>query len=186
MSRYISHGGFGIRGIDRVALLESRSTGVFSADYRDKAAGRHIRRSLKTTDLNEAKLRVAEIMKQRKDGRPANPKRETILYVIRRGEDGPIKVGITRSLKLRLADLQCGNAEKLKVLRVYRMGDVEKAVHAELERKSRLEGEWFPADLLTLVDRFFNISADVAWKRARERHEAATAEVKRWASAGLL
>jgi hypothetical protein len=36
------------------------------------------------------------------------------------------------------------------------MANVERALHSELEKVSRLGGEWFPADLLDSVDRFFN------------------------------
>ena len=49
------------------------------------------------------------------------------------------------------------------------MKDVEKAVHAEIEKSSRLEGEWFSAHLLSLVDRFFNVQLDVSLKRAQSR-----------------
>jgi excisionase family DNA binding protein len=66
------------------------------------------------------------------------------------------------------------------------MADVERAIHAELEKRSRLEGEWFPADLLSLVDRFFNVDFDVTWKRARVKRDAITAKVAYLMSAGLL
>jgi predicted GIY-YIG superfamily endonuclease len=161
---------------------------VFVADYWEKATGKRIRRSLKTTDLDEAKKIIAELIEQQKAHRPTatNPEGDTVLYVIRRGNDGPIKIGISRRLKQRISQLQNGSAEKLKVLRMYRMADVERAVHAELEKRSRLEGEWFAADLLSLVDRFFNVDFDVTWKRARVKRDAITAKAEYLMSAGLL
>jgi hypothetical protein len=66
----------------------------------------------------------------------------------------------------------------INVLRVYKMVDVERAVHAELERQSRLEGEWFPADLLPLVDRFFAVALDVDFQRAQNRHATTTAKAE--------
>jgi Meiotically up-regulated gene 113 len=165
MSRYINHGSFGIHG-RRISLLASRATGVFVAD--DYLEGKRRRHKLRTTDLNEAKKMVAELIEQIENGRPVlSSQGETVLYVIQRGGGGPIKVGISRRLKSRISQLQNGSAEKLHVLRVYKMADVEKAVHAALEKQSRLEGEWFPADLLSSVDRFFNVAADVAFQRAQ-------------------
>jgi hypothetical protein len=187
MSRYIRHSGFGGPG-NRIGLLQTKSNGVFVADYWEKATGKRIRRSLKTTDLDEAKKIIAELIEQQKAHRPTatNPEGDTVLYVIRRGNDGPIKIGISRRLKQRISQLQNGSAEKLKVLRMYRMADVERAVHAELEKRSRLEGEWFAADLLSLVDRFFNVDFDVTWKRARVKRDAITAKAEYLMSAGLL
>jgi predicted GIY-YIG superfamily endonuclease len=185
VSRYIRHGGFGTRG-NRVNILQT-STGVFFVDYREKATGKRITRSLETADLNEAKKLIGDIVEQQRACRPTRgTKGETVLYVIQRGDDGPIKVGISRNVNQRVKDLQTGSAERLNVLRVYKMADVERAIHAELERKSRLEGEWFPADLLSLVDRFFNVDFDVTWKRARVKRDAITAKAEYLMSAGLL
>ena len=185
-SRYLSCGRFGSRG-NRVNLLESRSTGDLAADYREKATGKRIRRSLATTEPGEAKTKIATILEQQRALKPTmNPEGEKVLYVLQRGDDGPIKVGITRRLKQRISQLQNGSAEKLKVLRVYKMADVERAVHAELERKSRLEGEWFAADLLSSVDRFFNVPMDVATRRAQKEYKAAVAKVEHLHQAGLL
>jgi Meiotically up-regulated gene 113 len=157
---------------------------VFVAD--DYLEGKRRRHKLKTTDGDEAKKMVAELVEQSKNGRPAlSGEREAVLHVIQRGDGGPIKVGISRNLKNRVKALQTGSAEKLQVLRVYKMADVERAVHAELERRSRLEGEWFPADLLSAVDRFFNIDFDITLKRARARRDAITAKTEYLMSAGL-
>jgi len=188
MSRYINHGSFGARGVDLVGLRESRGSKVFFADYYEKGTGRRLIRSLKTTDLDTAKKMVADLIEQKGlGGRGASShEREMVLYVVQRGDDGPIKVGISRNLKGRIKSLQTGSAEKLKILRVYKMADVERAVHAELEKNSRLEGEWFPADLLSLVDRFFNVATEVVFQRSQKQYEARTAKVEHLARAGLL
>jgi hypothetical protein len=184
MGRYINHGSFGVHG-KRIRLLASRATGVFVAD--DYLEGKRRRHQLRTTDLEEAKKKVAELVEQTKNGRsPLSSERGTVLYVVQRGDEGPIKVGISRHLKQRIKQLQTGNAERLKVLRVYRMADVERAIHAELERRSRLEGEWFPADLLSAVDRFFNVEFDIILKRSRARRDVITAKAEYLMSAGLL
>ena len=89
---------------------------------------------------------------------------------MQRGDDGPIKVGISVNAKKRLKTLQTGNAEKLKLLRVFTMRDVEKAIHGELEREARLHGEWFPAELLPNILRFFSVPEDIQSKRLWKRH----------------
>ena len=62
----------------------------------------------------------------------------------------------------------------------------EKAIHGELEREARLHGEWFPADLLPRVDRFFNVDFDIALKRARTRRKASAVKAELLMSAGHL
>jgi hypothetical protein len=117
--------------------------------------GHSYQESSKSTDKKDAEALLKERLHQIANG-SAPDARELRLYVIQRGDDGPIKIGISRQPKQRLRSLQTGSAEKLTLLRVYRMADVERAIHIELERESRLNGEWFPADLLPSVERFFN------------------------------
>jgi hypothetical protein len=45
--------------------------------------------------------------------------------------------------------------------------------------------EWFPADLLSLIDRFFNVDFDMTLKRARARQNAITVKAEHLMSAGL-
>jgi len=133
-----------------------------------------------------AKEKIATILEQQNASTPTTSHNgDTILYVVQRGDDGPIKVGISRRLKNRVSQLQNGSAEKLRVLRVYKMADVERAVHGELERRARLEGEWFPADLLLAVDRFFNVDFDTTRKRARIKRDEITAKAEYLMSAGF-
>ena len=160
---------------------------MFVVDYGEEATGKPIKRNLRTSDLDGAKKLIGILIEQQKAQRPTNPDNgETVLYVIQRGDDGSIKIGMSRGLKPRIAQLQNGNAEKLRVLRMYKMYDVERAIHAELEREARLEGERFPTDLLRCVDRFFNVRFAIASKRAQTRHKAITAKVEHLMSVGLL
>ena len=125
--------------------------------------GAQIRESACTDNEKVAERKLAERLEQLiAAGWTGPPKawRETILYVVQRGDDGPIKVGISRNLRQRVRVLQNGNAERVNVLRRYRMLDIEKAIHRGLGRYLRLEGEWFAADLLPLIDRLFFFSGN--------------------------
>lgn len=66
-----------------------------------------------------------------------------IVYFIRSGSDGPIKIGFTRNLGARLHQLQTGHPVGLRVVHAV-PGDVllERALH-ERFAAHRLEGEWF-------------------------------------------
>jgi hypothetical protein len=163
--RYIRHGTYRKPGAPSVRLLQSRNTGVFVADYWNGT--KRVRRSIGTGDLDKAKEIVAAIHKNPRNGMPH---KDTILYVIQRGADGPIKVGISKNVESRLSDLQTGNAERLRLLRIYEMRDVEAMVIAKLEKR-RLEGEWLPAECVEDIDRILNVSFDVALSRYR-KHQA--------------
>lgn len=65
------------------------------------------------------------------------------VYVIRAGEDSPIKVGLAKDVQARMATLQTGNPRKLRVLYVL-PGDLELEwqLHNRLQGQ-RLVGEWF-------------------------------------------
>jgi hypothetical protein len=66
------------------------------------------------------------------------------------------------------------------------MRDVERVLHAELERVSRLQGEWFPAELIELVDRFFNPALDVVLARNQKRSQAIAEKIAALGKSGLL
>jgi hypothetical protein len=64
-------------------------------------------------------------------------------YAIQAGDDGPIKIGLTRNPAQRIKTLQTANAYKLRGLAAWRcVPIVEKAFHLEFA-DSRLHGEWF-------------------------------------------
>lgn len=66
------------------------------------------------------------------------------VYFIQRGDNGPIKIGRTGNIENRLAQLQTGSAETLRLLGSFAevQGVTEKKFHLLLG-KYRLEGEWF-------------------------------------------
>lgn len=80
---------------------------------------------------------------------------ECWVYFIQVGSDGPIKIGSGGNPEGRLANLQVGNHEVLRVLGIC-VGD--RAREVELQQEvwgSRIRGEWFrpTAEVLALVER---------------------------------
>lgn len=78
------------------------------------------------------------------------------LYAFQAGPGGPIKIGISRNPKQRLATLQRATAETLIPRAAWRgFPFEEKQIHAEYA-DARLRGEWFEPvpDLLKLVDAY--------------------------------
>ena len=77
-----------------------------------------------------------------------------VVYFIRRGNRGPIKIGKTRFINQRLATLQTGCAEKLQVLAQVSPDQIsEEAAQAKFRHLHR-SGEWFSpdAELLQFID----------------------------------
>lgn len=73
-----------------------------------------------------------------------------MLYAIQAGEDGPIKFGVAKSPRARLAELQTGNPNRLKLLVAVEMEHrCERLIHSWL-RDERLVGEWFRVTAKTL------------------------------------
>jgi len=112
--------------------------------YAEYAKGRRRTvRSLRTTDESEARGWAEKQAAALRAGRRyLQERRRQVLYVIQRGKDGPIKVGITRDVRRRMGELQVGSAEPLRVIAVYNMRQVERALHLELD-EFRMAGEWF-------------------------------------------
>ncbi len=64
-------------------------------------------------------------------------------YVIRAGEDGPVKIGKALDPESRLSELQTAAWVRLRLLHIMPgYGKTEAALHDQL-KDSRLEGEWF-------------------------------------------
>lgn len=76
-----------------------------------------------------------------------------MIYFIRCGADGPVKIGYTaKSAKQRLALLQVGNHEPLEVIRTMRGAHrLERWLHVRF-RAHRIRSEWFSfhPDMLTV------------------------------------
>lgn len=73
------------------------------------------------------------------------------VYFIRAGENGPVKIGAAEDVAHRIANLQAGNPEPLKLLREIPGGrQTEAALHRRF-RHLRIRSEWFEfhPDMLT-------------------------------------
>ncbi len=68
---------------------------------------------------------------------------DDFIYFVQEGHDGPIKIGTTQHLKLRLSSLQTGSARRLKVLGTMRGGkSLEILLHKQFA-EYQVNGEWF-------------------------------------------
>lgn len=82
---------------------------------------------------------------------PAKPEPSTNFVYAICGDEGPVKIGITKDVAKRLSGLQTGHPHRLRVFFAAPMEDavaarsVEKSCHARLSA-SRLSGEWFAID----------------------------------------
>ena len=64
------------------------------------------------------------------------------VYMIRAGEDGPVKIGRAEDPKERLSNLQVGHWEKLRIIRLFDGSvDEEAALHARF-LGLHIKGEW--------------------------------------------
>lgn len=67
------------------------------------------------------------------------------VYFIQNGDDGAIKIGMTRKLQKRLADLQVNNPIELRILGAIptnKPRDLERDLHRQFQ-EFRVSGEWF-------------------------------------------
>lgn len=88
----------------------------------------------------EDELRRAEVTER------IRRRSERWVYFIQVGEAGPIKIGITKDVKSRLSNLQCGHTEALRLLHhMAGTGTDEAALH-ERFHSLRISGEWFRPD----------------------------------------
>jgi hypothetical protein len=79
------------------------------------------------------------------DGHPSfsRPAKTPIVYFIRAGANGPIKIGFTSNLQRRLEFLQSGNHHRLKCLHtIAGTARLEREMHRRFEQL-RITGEWF-------------------------------------------
>lgn len=75
------------------------------------------------------------------------------LYFIQAEKGGPIKIGVSIDPKKRLAMIQTGNPDKLRIILLVNNINklIEKFIHQELDR-FRIRGEWFSEKLLDMKD----------------------------------
>lgn len=75
-----------------------------------------------------------------------------LVYFIRRGSSGPIKVGFTKDLEARLSSLQTASDLPLQVLAVFpATKQAESDIHQSLA-ESRIRGEWFAPTMELLLE----------------------------------
>lgn len=81
-------------------------------------------------------------------------KAASIIYFVRRGKSGPIKIGITTNLERRLRVLQTGSDEQIDVLATVPGSAREEAELHGQWKALRRKGEWFEAssELLTFIE----------------------------------
>jgi hypothetical protein len=76
------------------------------------------------------------------------------VYIIRAGEDGPVKIGVATDTRDRLVTLQMGNHLDLKIIREIEGWEAaEAAIHARYSHL-RLRGEWFTFCPSMLTEQF--------------------------------
>jgi hypothetical protein len=74
-------------------------------------------------------------------------------YIVRAGDNGPVKIGRASDVARRVAELQLANPERLTVIRIIDTPfDNEAVLHARFAHRS-LHGEWFSFDpeMLTFI-----------------------------------
>jgi hypothetical protein len=78
---------------------------------------------------------------------------ECLIYFVRAG-DGPIKIGITNTIRSRLRVLQSGHYEELSLLLVIEGTPSQEALIHHRFSHLHIRGEWFTAgaDLLAFID----------------------------------
>lgn len=98
--------------------------------------------------------------------------RNAVIYFIQAGEDGPIKIGYTRSApRKRLKELQTAAPQKLRLLGTTDGGRLEERALHRAWGDERLQGEWFNPvpSLLALVAEVAESDPDLVVARVIRR-----------------
>jgi meiotically up-regulated gene 157 (Mug157) protein len=74
------------------------------------------------------------------------------VYLIRAGDHGPVKIGWSDNVALRLVKMQADNHERLTVLRLFAGGLAEEEMLHERFADNWLHGEWFAFSKAMLGD----------------------------------
>lgn len=79
-----------------------------------------------------------------------------VLYFVRSGEHGPIKIGRTSNFEIRLKTLQTGSATTLQTVAVFDRLGWQEAIWHRAFGSARIGGEWFEptADLIASIEHF--------------------------------
>jgi hypothetical protein len=113
---------------------------------------------------------------------------EYYVYIIAhsdpKGPEGPVKVGITKSLAARLASIQTGNWRRVEIVHAFRLQNRDVAVRAERGfhegfAENRMAGEWFGIEPFDALEGLCNVLFGVLDEcypdegtQARERAES--------------
>lgn len=76
-----------------------------------------------------------------------------VVYFIRAGQRGPIKIGFTRNIERRIRQLQSGSPQPLRVLGTLPGDRATESMLQALHREQRIRGDWFrpSGDLLAVA-----------------------------------
>lgn len=94
------------------------------------------------------------------------------VYFIQAGDSGPVKIGVAQIVERRLANMQTGAPDKLRILAVEPTGDFDReAVLHEQFRDAHIHGEWFQpsVDLLAHIEglpRYTKPTPDISQDRS--------------------
>lgn len=117
-------------------------------------------------------LRAYNAIQHHRASSEPDEKLRSWVYFIQRGESGPIKIGTAMNVDKRLTQLQCGNAEHLRVLFAGKTSDGLREVdlHKKFHRL-RMKGEWFKPEreLLEFVECLATSDPDATQPMKRER-----------------
>jgi len=65
------------------------------------------------------------------------------VYFVQSGDDGPIKIGFSTNIRMRIDNLSVGSPDPLHLLAAIRGGRAEERKMHRMFKDARLHGEWF-------------------------------------------
>jgi len=97
----------------------------------------------------------------------------SFVYIIRSGDQGAYKIGVTNDIERRIINLQIGNPNKLHLIAFIDFGTRKRALYVEkmmhkFHKRHHIRGEWFSRKIdLKGVDKYFKSS----FKKQMKEHE---------------
>jgi hypothetical protein len=104
------------------------------------------------------------------------------VYFIRRGEDGPVKIGFAKVPASRIRDIQTYVPEQLIIVRIISDGDrtTEKLLHFHY-RHLLLRGEWFRYDeTMLIIDPNVDIDRSAIFSKPINRSSEPVSKFRAW------
>ena len=87
------------------------------------------------------------------------------VYMVRAGEHGPVKIGFSDNVALRLVKMQTDNHERLTILRIFEGGPTEEELLHERFADQHLHGDWHSFTDAMLGD--VGLSEEIQWGSER-------------------